>query len=499
MSHEIRTPMNAIVGLTQLSLAEGLPARTQAFIDTAHQSARALMGILDDVLDYSKVEAGELRLEQQPLDLASVVRRCADLFSARLAEKGLAFSLELAPGLPRRVQGDGLRLSQVLNNLLGNAVKFTERGRVRLVVQPGTGAGQVHFAVHDSGVGIAPEHQAGLFQAFTQADNSITRRFGGTGLGLAICRRLVTMMGGEIGVASRPGEGSVFWFTAVLPPLPTVGTAGDAGDADAGAAPAAPADPRPLHGLRLLLVEDNDTNRLVARIWLERLGAVVQQAADGAQALALLQGGSTRPDAVLMDMHMPVMDGLEATRRLHADPALAGLPVIGMTAAALAEDRRQCLDAGMVDHVTKPIVVEQLVATLLHWTGRRPRTPPAPAEVPPLTTLPGFDLAGLRAMLPGNETLLLRMLAMFVAQESGTGAELAALLAAGDIATACGRLHQLRGGAGAVGALQVTAAAAALERALRAGEPADDARTAFDQALAAALAAARRWLEGDRP
>jgi signal transduction histidine kinase/HPt (histidine-containing phosphotransfer) domain-containing protein len=522
MSHEIRTPMNAIVGLTQLALAEGLPVRTQAFIDTAHQSARALMGLLDDVLDYSKVEAGELRLELQPLDLVQVVRRSADLFSARIAEKGLGFALELAPGLPRRVRGDALRLSQVLNNLLGNAVKFTERGRVRLVVRPAdglpgaTGAdnGRLQFVVHDSGVGVAPEHQAGLFEAFTQADNSITRRFGGTGLGLAICRRLVTMMGGEIGFDSQPGAGSAFWFTVDLPPA-------DAGVDDEAAAPLPampppPAQAHPLRGLRLLLVEDNDTNRLVARIWLERLGAVVQQAGDGAQALALLQDSATvPPDAVLMDMHMPVMDGLEATRRLQALPALRGLPVIGMTAAALAEDRRQCLDAGMVDHVTKPIVVEQLVATLLHWTGRQPPAdlsaepsaeapadpsadPSAdpPAEAPPATVLPGFDLAGLRAMLHGNETLLLRMLAMFVAQEAGTGAALAALLDAGEIDAACNRLHQLRGGAGAVGALQVSAAAAELERALRAGRPAGAEHAAFSQALGAALAAARGLVEG---
>ncbi len=630
MSHEIRTPMNAIVGLTQLALGDVLAPQTRDFINTAHQSANALMGILDDVLDYSKVEAGQLRIEHLPLDIEQVVQRAVDLFSARIEQKGLAFDVELSPALPRCVLGDPLRLSQVLNNLLGNAVKFTERGHVHLTVQPlAAGApapGMVRFAVRDSGVGIATAQQASLFEAFNQADASITRRFGGTGLGLAICRRLVTMMHGSIGFDSTPGLGSEFWFTVrldrapvTLPdedhaPLaglrvlvavpesrqaerlcerlrgwgvlaqatadetellaelaqaaaggpawdavlidqacfggpgrvvlqrlraagapvllgmvpvvrsaaahdPTAGpqpdvllgrpvlpaalraallalrtaAAPDAAPAAIGpaAAPAdgvAPtaADATPLQGLHLLLVEDNDTNRLVAQVWLERLGASVALAADGAQALAHLQSGTERPvDAVLMDMHMPVMDGLEATRRLRALPALAGLPVIGMTAAAMAEDRIQCFDAGMVDYVTKPIVVAQLVDSLLHWTGRRPRQPASVRRI----ELPGFDLTALRQLLHGNEALVGRMLAMFARQEAATAAEVAALVAAHDLTEAGRRLHQLRGGAGSLGAVDVAHAAGALEQTLRQRRPAKAELAAFARALRGALTA----------
>jgi len=256
------------------------------------------------------------------------------------------------------------------------------------------------------------------------------------------------------------------------------------------AAPPLAAEPAPLQGLHLLLVEDNDTNRLVAQVWLERLGASVVQAADGAQALALLQaqaaaapGSGPVVQAVLMDMHMPVMDGLEATRRLRAIPALQALPVIGMTAAAMAEDRLQCFDAGMVDHITKPIVVDQLVDCLLHWTGRRPR----PAAAVRRIALPGFDLAALRQLLHDNEALVGRMLAMFARQEAATAAEVAALVAAHEVREACQRLHQLRGGAGSLGAVDVARTAGVLEQALRQGRPAQAALASFGRTLRSAL------------
>jgi PAS domain S-box-containing protein len=635
MSHEIRTPMNAIVGLTQLALQDALPPQSHDFIDKAHGAACALMGILDDVLDYSKVEAGQLRIEHLPLDIEQVVQRSVDLFSARIGQKGLSFLVELSTALPRCVLGDPLRLSQVLNNLLGNAVKFTERGRIHLSVRPlGASApnrDMYRFAVRDSGIGVAPAHREALFEAFAQGDGSISRRFGGTGLGLTICRRLVTMMHGTIGFESVPGVGSEFWFTARLDRSPVVlpddgagALAGlrvllaepDAGVASwlserlqswqvqaaraeslpellrqldpaghggrgvdavlvdmdhlgadeaatlralrqaggardrplvvgmartvgrtpgaprsgndtpdllvgkpvlpaalrqvllqvveqrraqsltppagaedtAGRADLSPALPRhePLAGVRALLVEDNDTNRLVAQIFLERLGAEVQTAGDGAQALARLQEADAAPvDVVLMDLHMPVMDGLEATRRIHALPGRAELPIIGMTAAAMVEDRAHCFAAGMVDYVTKPIVVEQLIEVLLHWTGRKQRPDRTPVDM----DLPGFDLSALRDLLRGDVNMMWRLLHTFAQQEADTAADVAALVVTDDHEQACRRLHNLRGTAGTLGALQIAHTALELEQALRQHRPAKGPLSAFTEAMRIAMAA----------
>ncbi|QTN28457.1 response regulator [Rhodoferax sp. AJA081-3] len=367
MSHEIRTPMNGVLGLTRLCLQGDLPARERDLIEKCHASAQTLMGVVNDVLDFSKIEAGKLVLEDAPFDLTRTLDQARNLFEQMAGNKGICFVVEVAPDVPLALRGDALRLTQVLNNLLSNAVKFTHTGTVRLQIlrepdAPVAPAGGVRltFAVQDTGIGISPQQLARLFEPFSQADASTTRQFGGTGLGLAICRRLADLMGGSLSVDSEPGAGSRF---ALILPL---------GLSDAELQPATPPPThkqRRLQGLRVLLVEDNPINVMVAKLSLEGEGAHVIHRADGQQAVDFLRAHAGDVDVVLMDIQMPVMDGYTATRTIRADLGLRLLPVVAMTANVMDTDRQASVEAGMDAHVGKPFDINTLVDVLLRCTS----------------------------------------------------------------------------------------------------------------------------------
>jgi signal transduction histidine kinase/CheY-like chemotaxis protein len=364
MSHEIRTPLNAVLGLAQIGTRDRTGRAALENFQGILDAGRHLLSIVDDILDFSKLEAGKLSVERRPFRLQAAVDAVVGLVAGRTAAKGLSLPVTLAPGLADWVEGDALRLKQVLVNLLSNAVKFTDRGQVALSVDA-EGAGWVAFRVADTGIGMDESLITRLFQPFEQADGSMTRRFGGTGLGLAISHNLAALMGGEILVESRPGQGSVFTLRLPLPRAaasePSPSLARNAGE------------PR-LSGLRVLAAEDNDVNRLILQAQLENEGCHVVFAKNGLEALAgVAHAGAGAFDAVLMDVQMPVMDGLEATRQLRE--LTPTLPVIGLTAHALPDEREKCLAAGMVDHVTKPVDIDRLVACLLHRAARQPALP----------------------------------------------------------------------------------------------------------------------------
>ena len=360
MSHEIRTPMNAVLGMAYLALHSGLNERQRNYVQKIQTSATLLLSLVDDILDFSKVEAGRVEIEQTVFALADVLGQAQDIVGVRAAQKGLGLSFPLAGPVPTHLVGDPLRLGQVLINLCNNAVKFTEQGEVSCSIQalptPEPAMVQLRFSVRDTGIGMTPEQRALLFKPFSQADGSTSRRYGGTGLGLAISQRLVQLMGGQIEVDSQPGVGSCFWFELRLGVAEAVPAATDH---------ELPQEPASLVGLRVLLVEDNEINQELALELLRNAGIEPTVAANGQEALRCLEQHAF--DGVLMDCQMPVMDGFEATRLLRADDRWRRLPVIAMTASARAIDRAEALAAGMDDHIAKPIDVEVLYSTIGRW------------------------------------------------------------------------------------------------------------------------------------
>ncbi|CAK0775388.1 two-component system, sensor histidine kinase and response regulator [Gammaproteobacteria bacterium] len=614
MSHEIRTPMNAIIGLSDLALSDSdITPKLRNYLSKIYTSSQALLSIINDILDYSKVEAGRLELDQTEMRLDNLLENVSDLFNVRAEEKGIELVLEIAPNIPERLLGDPLRLGQVMNNLVGNAVKFTEHGEIAIKVESLALEGEVstlRFSVRDTGIGMSQEQSARLFQAFTQADNSITRRFGGTGLGLTISQKLVEKMGGEITVASEEGKGSTFSFTLRLPvsnlarierspaelkgmrvlvvddldisrialrellnawgfqvseaasgaealalirqyanqpelafelvlldwkmpemsglevtrhirksaqnkviaKLPVIimvsayskeqllreaqGISLDAvlnkpvtssglfdtimnlqgGRSHHHVSPSGTDTKEraaPIRDARILLVEDNETNQLVATDMLERFGLHVTVAGNGQEALDKL--AQTDFNAVLMDLQMPVMDGFEATRRIRRDTRWNALPVIAMTAAVMADDRAACVKVGMNDHIAKPIQPQELVHTLLKWVA--PTTPATPTACPlkpqpmPKTqlpdTLPGFDLHEALGRLGGNQALLVELLKKFRTQFAGTPSELAELIVGGEHEAAAAYTHRIKGAAANLGATTLHREADKLEQMLK--------------------------------
>jgi len=364
ISHEIRTPLNGILGTNELLLDTPLMPSQRQYALTAYRSATSLLALIDDVLDLSRFDAGKLTLHVTSIDLRELVTEAVDLMAATAHDKPIELSCRVARQLPERVEGDPLRLRQLLVNLLHNAIKFTEHGSVSLevtVLDETSDAVRVRFAVSDTGIGIAPGQLDSVFDAFTQADTSTTRRHRGSGLGLAIVRELAELMDGQAGVESRLGEGSTFWFDVTLKksvdvPLPLTELA-----------PSGEAEP----SARVLLAEDDAVNQMVVEQMLARLGCKVDVVNDGVAAWDA--AARQRYDLVLMDLHMPEMDGYEATRRIRHDEAAGGrhTPIVALTADALAGDRERCIEAGMDDHITKPVSMASLAAAVERWTGRR--------------------------------------------------------------------------------------------------------------------------------
>jgi PAS domain S-box-containing protein len=488
MSHEIRTPMNSIIGMAHLALKSVAHPKQRDYLQKIHHSAHHLLGIINDILDFSKIEAGMMQLEVLDFGLSALLANIVNQLGESAAQKDLELVCETWPGLPPQLRGDPLRLEQVLLNFTSNAIKFSEHGKVTIRVRPLEERDSqllVRFEVQDHGIGMTAEQMQQLFQSFHQADASTTRRYGGTGLGLVISKQLAELMGGQVGVESRLGEGSTFWFTAKLAKgVHLLKSSDDAMQ---------PGVLESIRGASILLVEDNIFSQQVGQELLEDAGAMVCVANNGKEAIDLLL--KEYFDCVLMDIQMPVMDGYETTRRIRADPKLAGTLVIAMTANAGRDDQERCMAAGMDEFVTKPIAPKQLFNLLATWMSQRAARqvfPPAPqqlvqpvaqqdilaameqaaAPAPP----PGqpaaelFDVAALAQTFSGSLEKMRKFSALFLVSAREGLAEIDAALAAADLAQLSELGHRIKSSARAIGAMRFGELCLALEHIQRDGD-----------------------------